>query len=73
MFVQVKFLRDKKVIHEERFMKLDDLPRLGETVSLPGSGARHEVAFIHRKIGRRREGGTQVRQLTVELRKPEKK
>lgn len=53
-------------------MPLEDIPKLGEIVSLPGSSKKHEVCEVHRKLGARRQGGTYLLGVVVTLRKPEK-
>lgn len=54
-------------------MSLEEMPRVGEMLSLPKSGRKHEVAAIYKKFGARREGGTFLRAIKIELRKPERK
>lgn len=54
-------------------MKLSDLPRLGETLSLPGSRRKHEVGAIHRKLSKRRTHGSQTKTVEIVLRQPERK
>lgn len=53
-------------------MPLEDIPKLGETLSLPGSSKKHEVALIHKKVGVKHAFGTHLKAVEVELRKPEK-
>jgi hypothetical protein len=71
--VNVIFKRDGEVVKAPPFMSLHELPRLGETLTLPGSGRKHEVCAVYKKVGARREGGHFLNKVEIELRKPEKK
>ena len=71
--VMVKFKRDGVTLKAPPWMTLTELPRLGEIVSLPGSHKKHEVFAVYKKVGVRREAGTFLNSVEIELRKPERK
>lgn len=70
--MSVNFKRDGKLIYAT-MMQLDELPSLKEVITLPESRRKHEVVAIVKRIGLKRQFGSIIKHVEIDVQKPRKR